>query len=405
MANNAFVYIEKTLPKVVDKIFTVKSQTERLLGASDVKLSFLDAKTIKIFKVKFTGLTNYRRAGYGNENISGAAASEFETFTLSQERWVDIPIDKLDTIEDAETVLGHMISDYYKEMVVPEVDAYRFAKLCSYTNVTFGNRVDENIAANTIISKINAGISWFENNQVEEPNRVIYVSPAVMSQIRSTTELYRKLSQEEYRSDDISFTINKYEQSEIVVVPNARFASAIVTNDNGYAPADGAKLINFLMVDKRCCVPVIRVDKTKVYDSDSTYLRFAGYRFTSLLNHDIFVPDNKVVGIYASVSTTSATGVVGGLLVNASEGAAQGNTKINSVFAQPNSIMWDALYLNTAAAQIKVGDTVVAGTNVTAVTIGADVTPNATHNQIVATLGGKAVAVSKDFTTTLPKKA
>ena len=53
MANNAFVYIEKTLPKVVDKIFTVKSQTERLLGASDVKLSFMDAKTIKIFKVKF----------------------------------------------------------------------------------------------------------------------------------------------------------------------------------------------------------------------------------------------------------------------------------------------------------------------------------------------------------------
>ena len=67
--------------------------------------------------------------------------------------------------------------------------------------------------------------------------------------------------------------------------------------------------------------------------------------------------------------------------------------------------MWDALYLNTAAAQIKVGDTVTTGANVTAVTIGADLTPNASHNQIVATLGGKAVAVSKDFTTTLPKKA
>ena len=298
-----------------------------------------------------------------------------------------------------------MISDYYKEMVVPEVDAYRFAKLCSYTNVTFGNRVNEAIAANTIISKLNAGISWFENNQIEEPNRVIFVSPDVMSQIRSTTELYRKLSQEEYRSEDVSFTINKYEQSEIVVVPNARFASAIVTNDNGYAPTADAKLINFLIVDKRCCVPVIRVDKTKVYDSDSTYLRFAGYRFTSLLNHDIFVPDNKVVGIYASVSTTSATGVVGGLLVNASEGAASGNTVINSVYALPNSIMWDALYQNKAAAQIKVGDTVAAGANVIALTVGADFTPDAAHNQIVATLGGKAVAVSKDFTTTLPKKA
>lgn len=405
MANNAFVYIEKTLPKVVDKIFLVKSLTERLLGSSDIKLSFMDAKTVKIFKVKHTGLTNYRRGGYGQANITGASASEFETFTLSQERWVNLPIDKLDTIEDAETVLGHLISDFYKESVVPEVDAYRFAKLCSYTNVTFGNRVDENIAANTIISKLNAGISWFENNQVEEPNRIIYVSPDVMSQIRSTTELYRKLSQEEYRSDDVSFTINKYETSEIVVVPTSRFASAIVTNDNGYAPADGAKLINFLMVDKRCCIPVIRVDQTKVYDSDQTYLGYAGYMFTSLLNHDIFVPDNKVVGIYASVSTTSATGVVGGLLVNASEGAASGNTKINSVYAQPNSIMYDSLFLNTAAAQIKVGDAVVAGANVTAVTIGADVTPNATHNQIVAVLGGKAVAVSKDFTTTLPKKA
>lgn len=403
--NNAIAYIEKTLPKVVDKIFTVNSLTERLLGASDIKLEFLDNKVVKVFKVKHTGLTNYRRGGYGQSNVQGAVSSEFETFNINQERWADIPVDRLDNIEDAQTVLGHLISDFYKESVVPEVDAYRFATLAGYTNVTFGNRVEEKIGANTIISKFNNALAWFDNNQVAERDRVLYVSADTMNLIRNTDELYRKLSQEEYKTADVTFTINKYEDSEIVVVPNSRFATAIVTDDNGFHPADGAKQINFIMIDKRCCIPVTRVSDTQIYDSKETYLGYSGFRFTSLLNHDIFVPDNKVVGIYASVSTDSAVGVVGGLLVNAVAGSSATTSKIVSVLPQPASIMYDKVYLNTDSTLKKVGDTITAGAKMLAVTLGSDITVGTANNQVIATLNGVAVAVSKDFTTNLPKGA
>ena len=49
--NNNFAYIEKTLAGVVDKVFRVNSLTETLIGGSEIKLDFLDARTVKIFKL------------------------------------------------------------------------------------------------------------------------------------------------------------------------------------------------------------------------------------------------------------------------------------------------------------------------------------------------------------------
>ena len=88
MANtNSFAYIEKTLPGVVDKVFALNSLTDALIGGSEIKLDFLDAKTVKIFMLASTGLTDYARGGHGVANTRGAAKSTTETFTLSQERY------------------------------------------------------------------------------------------------------------------------------------------------------------------------------------------------------------------------------------------------------------------------------------------------------------------------------
>ena len=103
--NNSFAYIEKTLPGIVDKVFALSSLTESLIGGSEIKLDFLDAKTVKIFMLASTGLYDYARGGHGSANTRGAAKSTTETFTLTQERYSEIPLDKLDTLDDGETVL------------------------------------------------------------------------------------------------------------------------------------------------------------------------------------------------------------------------------------------------------------------------------------------------------------
>ncbi len=91
---NILANIEKTLPKVVDKVFAVDSLTERLIGNNEVKVDFVGARTVKVFKLNLSGLTPYVRGGHAGANVRGAVRSELETFTLSQERYIEIPLHK-----------------------------------------------------------------------------------------------------------------------------------------------------------------------------------------------------------------------------------------------------------------------------------------------------------------------
>lgn len=405
MANtNSFAYIEKTLPGVVDKVFSKESLTEALIGGGDVKVEFLDARTVKIFKLASTGLQTYNRGGHGNTNSRGAAQSTTETFTLSQERYSEIPLDKLDTLDDGETVLGHLAGEFIRTKVIPEFDTYRFSKLASYTSATLGNLISENISANTIISKFNAGLNWLEEQQVPDEDVIIYVNPKVMELIRNTTELAKRLHQADM-TKDIRFAIEMYENKKIVVVPSNRFYTLAQTG-NGIYPSSGSRVINFMIISKKAPIIVKKLDFAKVYnstDQNGAYLGYVGYLLTNLYYHDLLVPDNKRVGIYASVSTTPATSVSSALLVDAVAGAASGKTVVKGVLTQPAGIMFDAIGLyttNGTAPAIGTSFTVTEGSN--DVVFGAEFTPDASHNIFVAVQDGKVVAVSKDFTSTLP---
>ena len=398
MANNSFAYIEKTLPGVVDKVFALNSLTDALIGGSEIKLDFLDAKTVKIFMLASTGLTDYARGGHGTANTRGAAKSTTETFTLSQERYSEIPLDKLDTLDDGETVLGHLAAEFIRTKVVPEFDTYRFSKLASYCSTTMGNMISETISANTIISKFNAAFKWMAEQKVPESDQIIYVNPTVMEQIRNTTELAKRLHQSDMNKN-VQFAIEEYENRPIVVVPSDMFYTLAHTGDGIY-PTSASKVINFMVVSKKAPIIVKKLDYAKVFnstDQNGSYLGFVGYLLTNLYYHDIFVPENKRVALYTSVSSVNATTVSSTLLVDAVAGSAN-KTLVKGVLTQPAGMLYDAVGLYTTNGNAPAIGSSYSTTNV----IGTEITPNASHNIFVAVLDGKVVATSKDFTNTLP---
>lgn len=399
--SNSFAYIEKTLPGIVDKVFAQSSLTDRLIGQNVLKLNFLDARTVKVFVLASTGLYDYARGGHGTENKRGAAKTTTETFTLSQERYSEIPLDKLDTADDGETVLGHLAQEFIRTKVVPEFDTYRFSRLAKYCSETMGNKVSETIAANTIIAKFNAAFRWMSEQKVPEADQVIYVNPSVMELIRNTEELAKRLTPGDMNGD-IRFSIEKYEGRDIVVVPSDEFYTNAVTGDGIY-PSSTSKTINFMVVAKGAPIIVKKLDHAKVYDSteeNGSYLGYVGYLFTNLYYHDIFVPDNKKVGIYCSVSNESATANASALLVDAVAGST-GKTLVNGVLTQPAGILYDVINVSTAASAPAIGSALTA----TADIVGTEITPNSSHNIFVAIRDNKVVAVSKDFGANLPKGA
>lgn len=401
MANvNQFAYIEKTLPGVLDKVFAKESLTDSLIGSGDVKVNFLDARTVKVFKLATTGLTGYKRGGHGAANEQGAAGSSTETFTLSQERYSSIPLDKLDTLDDAETVLGHLSAEFARTKVVPEFDTYRFSKLASYCSQTMGNMKVGDIDENTIIKEFNAAFKWLSEQKVPNSDQIIYVSPTVMEKIRNTTELAKRLLPSDM-SKNVQFKIEQYEGRMIVEVPSDEFFTNAVTGDGIYPGAD-SKVINFMVVSKTAPIVVKKLDFAKVYSSDEgAYLGYVGYALQNLYYHDLFVPDNKRVGIYCHVSNESAAAYSSALLVDAVAGST-GKTLVKSVLTQPAGKLFDKVGLYTANGTAPAIGSVY---NVASDVLGTEVTPNATHNIFVAVLDSKVVAVSKDFAGNLPKGA
>ena len=398
---NNIAYIEKTLPGVVDEVFKQSSLTERLLGGNELKLEFLDARTVKVTKIATSELDTYQRGGHGVANSRGGVDSSHEIFTLSQERYSEIPLDRLDVEDDGGTVLGNTARIFIETKVVPEFDTYRFSKLASYCNTYMGNMVSETIAANTIISKFNTAFKWAADNEVPVEDQVLYVSTTVMQLIRNTTELAKRLMQSDM-DKDVKFTIERYEGREIVEVPENRFYTNAVVG-KGIYPGASSYVINFLLVSKKACNIIKKLDFAKVYNSDGangSYLGYVGYLLTNLYYHDLFVPENKIPGIYCSVSSVAATSVARKLLLDFKAGAS-GKSQITKVLA--NGVMYDSLGLyttNGTAPAIGSSFTITPGTN--DVHIGVDFTPDASHNIIVAVLDGKVVATSKDFTSGLP---
>lgn len=394
MANNIQL-ITKFLPEMLDKVFAFESRTDAFLGDKGLKLNFLDNKTVKIPKLISTGLTKYNRGGSGATNTRGSLANQWETFTLTQERYSEIPLDKLDNEESGGFILGHQATEFTRTKTIPEIDTYRFSKLAGYTNEVMGNLANESISANTIISKFNTAFKWFAEHGVQEQDQIIYVNPSIMELIRSTSELYRKLSQSEYKGD-VSFTIEKYEGRPIIEVPSDRFYTNVKINDDGgYGANANSKVINFLIVDKRAPIIIRRLDHAKVYnsiDGSGTYLGFVGYLLTNLYYHDLFVPDNKVVGLYASVSTTNATNAIN-LVSPAVVAGGTGKSILTNLITSPAGLLYDAIYEGT---DVQTVGTNVVKTATAEITIGEEFTPKAKTNQYITVVAnGKVVAVSK----------
>ena len=276
--------------------------------------------------------------------------------------------------------------------------------MASYCSATMGNLISESISANTIISKFNAAFKWMSEQKVPESDQIIYVNPAVMELIRNTTELAKRLHQSDM-DKNVKFAIEEYENRPIVVVPSDMFYTLAQTG-NGIYPSSASYVINFMVVSKKAPIIVKKMDYAKVFnsvDQNGSYLGYVGYLLTNLYYHDLFVPENKRVALYTSVSTTKATTVSSTLLVDAVAGATSGKTKVNSVLTQPAGMLYDGIGLyttNGTAPALGSSFTITPGSN--DVVFGAEFTPDASHNIFVAVQDGKVVATSKDFTNTGP---
>ncbi len=407
---NSIGLITKYMQEAIDTVLTQEAKTNVLVnGSKFIDLNFKETGYVKVMSLLMDGLSDYYRVnnGLGSANNGyatypsndgykvGDTSAKWELFQLEYDRGRQFRVDNMDNEETAGLVIGNLLAEFLRTKVVPEVDAVRFSKMAKKCNVALGNLVSETISANQIIGRFNSAFEWLFEHGVPEEEQVIFVSPSVMTLIRNTTELYKRLTQEEYRNADVTFTIEKYEGRQIIEVPSNRFFTGVVTTDNGYMPSANSYVINFMIASKKAVVPVVKLEKSKIWTPEQVQ-DFDGYKVNFRMYHDIIIPKNKVPAIYTSVSAVAGTTKTNLLSVALTKVTA-GYT-LDAYYTTPVGLMGTVVRSATA---FTLGNTYTTSATVVAVGEGDTFTKFASETaQYFALLdsNGKCIAVSGSVT-------
>lgn len=298
MTTNAIALATKFQP-ILDEIYKMASLTGRM-DALSKPVSFAGANVVKVYKTTLVGLGTYSRtAGYPLGDVVGT----WETLTLATERARELFIDREDDEETLGMAFGTLIGEYMRQMVVPEVDAYRFSKYASWSGI---NEVGTpaTLTSGTVLAAIDAATALMNSKEVPEEGRLLYVSDAVKGFLdAAVTRTYQN-------ENAISTAVNTYNTMPVIMVPQTRFYKGI-TLDAGATTAAGGfaktaisgRDINFLMVHPSSVLQVKKHDNLKMFDPD-TNQGMDGWKVQYRLYHDAFVYDNKVDGVYSHIKAS-----------------------------------------------------------------------------------------------------
>ena len=360
---NSIGLITQFSDKYFDKVYKQDSVTS-VLDTTDERVKFIGAKTVKIAKMQFGGLSNYYRnnaeagsapagtqfygsAGFGYQQSN--AKMQWETFTLSQDRAASFPIEYFDDEESGGLLVGNAVTEISRTIIVPEIDAYALSTLAA--NAGKQATTEGGITSANALSALNDAFLYFEEHEVPAADQVIYVSPAFMKALRESTQITRFIEPAPGEKK-VSYKITEYEGRTLITVPPTRFRTDYKAYDGGYGFGSNSKLINFLAVSKSAVIHIKKYEKVKIVSGDLNLAAngFDGYTVYARVYHDVFVPDNKKVGIYANIAESASTSDLPAKLTVTND-----KLKIASIVIEPADRAAIAVK-TTQTGTIKVGD-------------------------------------------------
>lgn len=291
---NVITLAEKYMP-LIDEVYATASLTKDLENG---QVKFDNTATVKILKLVVPELGDYsRNSGF----TVGDVTATWETWTLSEDRGREFSIDAMDNEETLDLTFGKASSEFIRTKVVPEVDAYRFAKLASTDGVTtVAGELADGKAVETALA---TALAELDNNEVPAEGRIIYATPTVINKLK--TEFANRFNN---KADILNRSFTEFDGTKMISVPQSRFVTKLEKDTDGvYSKAEDAKDINFMVVAPSAVEAVAKHVKLRVFTPDVNQDMDA-YKFQYRIYHDIFVYANKVAGIYVHTEVVETEG-------------------------------------------------------------------------------------------------
>lgn len=285
--SNSIEYAKKFVP-IIDSIYKAAAVTQGMDAAT--RADFTGVNEVKVLKVSTTGLGDYSRAdGYPKGDVTAA----WETMTLTEERGKEISVDRMDDEETLGMTFGTVTGEFMRLHVIPELDAYRFAKYASMEGISTADGAV--LTKDSIIAAIDEAVRNMNADEVPMEGRRIYINSDLQPILNSA------LNRQWGSDSTVNTVLSGYNNMPITWVPPTRFYTAITLNAGtanwGYAKGVGAADINFMIIYPPAILQVQKFALPKIFSPDVNQENDA-WKFQFRLYHDAFVYENKVNGLY-----------------------------------------------------------------------------------------------------------
>lgn len=291
---NSITLFKKFIDKL-DDVYKQSAKTSILDGDSSLVQMGANANEIIIPKISMDGLADYsRNGGY----VDGDVTLTNETVQFNYDRGRAFSVDAMDNEETAGVAFGKLASEFIRTKVVPELDAFRFAK---YSGLTGISKVSAGATLSTgadVISALRVAITKMDEDEVPMEDRHLFITPTLHGIIQ---DMDTNKSRE---------VMGRF--ADITLVPQSRFYTAITLYDGitdasgssgvnekpgGFVKASDGKDINFMVIHKPAVIQYTKHTVNKVITPAENQSADA-YKFPYRAYGLADAYENKVAGIY-----------------------------------------------------------------------------------------------------------
>lgn len=288
---NSIALVKKYVDKL-DDVYKLASLTDVLESDASTIRQGTNTNEIVIPKIDMDGLADYSRSG---GYVDGDDKLTWETVKFDYDRGRAFSVDAMDNEETIGISFGMLSSRFVRNKVVPEMDAYRFAKYAGKSGITV--KSEALTTGDGVCSAITTANNVLDEAEVDSENRILFITPTLHNAIIALDTYKSKAMLEGF--------------SAVVKVPQTRFYTAIDLLDGttegeeigGYKKATAGKNINFMIIEKSAVLQFTKHVVNKVIAPEDNQTADAWkffYRAYGLTD----VYENRVKGIYCSHSTT-----------------------------------------------------------------------------------------------------
>lgn len=294
--SNSVTLAQKYIPRL-DEVY----KREALSAVLDTpNVEWVGADTIKIYKFSTVGMATYDRGG---GFVAGDTTGTWENFQLTLDRGRSYLLDYLDDEESMSMLVASQLSQTERVNVIPEIDAYTFATLAGKSGISAASPATIVVGTTDVPALIAAAEAKMDNDEVPYEGRILFVSPDCYNALKAKIE--RRIINSE---NNVNMNVEYFDDMRIIRVPQSRFNTAVTLNTStthngagGFTLSGNA--INFMIVHPSAVIKVMKHRIVRVFSPEQNPTA-DGYLINYRYSAGVFVPDNKVKGIYLHAGTT-----------------------------------------------------------------------------------------------------